>query len=49
MTPKGLAMRTVDFKAKSAVLTFDPAKATPQEFPRATGDAGCPSAIQRVR
>ena len=49
MTPKGLAMRTVDFKAKSAVLTFDPAKATPQELTRATGDAGYPSAIQRVR
>jgi hypothetical protein len=49
MTPKGLAMRKVDFKGKSAVLTFDPAKAMPQELPRATGDAGCPSAIQRVQ
>ena len=42
-------MRTVAFNAKSAVLTFDPAKATPQQLSRATGDAGCPSAIQRVR
>ena len=49
MTPKGLAKRTVDFKAKSAVLTFDPAKATPQELTRATGDAGYPSTIQRVQ
>ena len=49
MTPKGLAMRTVAFKTKSAVLTFDPAKATPPGLNRATGDAGYPSTIQRVR
>ena len=45
----GVQSAKVDLKTKSAVVTFDPAKVTPQELTRATGDAGYPSTIQRLQ
>lgn len=45
----GVQSAKVDLKTKSAVVTFDPAKATPQALTQATADAGYPSTVQRVQ
>ncbi|GAC1532682.1 MAG: mercury resistance system periplasmic binding protein MerP [Ramlibacter sp.] len=45
----GVETAKVDFKAKSAVVAFDPAKTTAQALTRATADAGFPSTVKRVQ
>ena len=45
----GLQSTKVALKTKSAMVTFDPAKATPQALTRATPEAGYPSTVQGVR
>ena len=44
----GLQSTKVALKTKSAMVTFDPAKATPQALTRATPEAGYPSTVQGV-
>ena len=45
----GLQSTKVALKTKSAMVTFDPAKATPQALTRATTEAGYRSTVQGVR
>lgn len=45
----GVESAKVDLKTKSAMVTFPPAKATPQALTRATSGAGYPSTVQGVR
>jgi mercuric ion binding protein len=45
----GVASATVDLKSKSAVVVFDPAKASPDALTRATNDAGFPSTVKRLQ
>ena len=45
----GLQSTKVALKTKSAMVTFDPAKATPQALTQATADAGYPSTVQRLQ
>lgn len=45
----GVETAKVDFKAKSAVVSFDPAKTTAQALTKATADAGFPSTVKRVQ
>ena len=39
----------VDYNAKQAVVTFDPAKTTPEALTKATADAGFPLPVAQVR
>lgn len=39
----------VDFKSKTAVVVFDPAKTTSVALTKATADAGFPSTVKRVQ
>ena len=45
----GVESAKVDFKTKTAVVAFDPAKATPQALTKATRDAGFPSTVKQVQ
>jgi periplasmic mercuric ion binding protein len=45
----GVQSTKVDLKTHSAVVTFDPAKASPQALTRATADAGYPSTVRRLQ
>ena len=45
----GVATAKVDFKAKRAVVAFDPAKTSPEALTRATADAGFPSSVKPVQ
>lgn len=45
----GVAMATVDFKTKHAVVAFYPAKTSPEALTKATADAGYPSSVKQVR
>jgi periplasmic mercuric ion binding protein len=45
----GVQSAKVDLKTHSAVVTFDPAKASPQALTRATADAGYPSTVRRLQ
>jgi mercuric ion binding protein len=44
----GVAAARVDYKAKTAVVTFDPGKTDPSSLTKATAEAGFPSTIRRV-
>ena len=44
----GVSSAQVDFKTKSAVVTFDSGKTSPQALTKATTDVGFPSAVKRV-
>jgi mercuric ion binding protein len=44
----GVAAARVDYKAKTAVVTFDPGKTEPSSLVKATAEAGFPSTIRRV-
>ena len=43
----GVASATVDYDSKTAVVSFDPAKATLEAITKATADAGYPSSLKR--
>ena len=43
----GVESAKVDFKAKQAVVAFDPAKTTPEALIKATADAGFASSVQQ--
>ena len=45
----GVESARIDFKARRAVVAFDPDKTTPQALTRATGEAGYPSSLREVR
>lgn len=45
----GVDTAKVDFKAKHAVVAFDPAKTTPEVLTKATADAGFPSSVKQVQ
>lgn len=45
----GVGSAKVDFKTKSAVVAFDPAKATPDALTKATADAGYPSTVKQLQ
>jgi len=45
----GVDSAKVDFKAKRAVVAFDPAKTTPEALTKATADAGFPSSVKQVQ
>jgi mercuric ion binding protein len=45
----GVASAKVDLKSKSAVVVFDPARASPEALTRATNDAGYPSTVERLQ
>lgn len=45
----GVGSAKVDFKTKSAVVAFDPAKATPEALTKATADAGYPSTVKQLQ
>ena len=42
----GVGLAKVDYKAKRAVVVFDPAKTTPDALTKATADAGFPSSVK---
>jgi len=43
----GVVSATVDYESRSAVVTFDPSKASIEAITRATADAGYPSSLKR--
>ena len=43
----GVESAKVDFKPRTAVVAYDPAKATVQGLTKATGDAGYPSTLMK--
>ena len=45
----GVESAKVDFKTKRAVVSFNPAKATPEALTKATADAGFPSSVKLVQ
>ena len=45
----GVDTANVDFKAKRAIIAFDPAKTAPEALIRATTDAGFPSSVKQVQ
>lgn len=45
----GVGSAKVDFKTRSAVVAFDPAKATPEALTKATADAGYPSTVKQLQ
>ena len=45
----GVEAAKVDFKAKVAVVAFDPAKTRPEALMKATADAGFPSTLKQVQ
>jgi mercuric ion binding protein len=45
----GVETAEVDFKTKSAVVAFDPAKTSPDALAQATADAGFPSSVKPVQ
>jgi mercuric ion binding protein len=45
----GVNSAKVDFKTKRAVVTFDPARTTPDALTKATTDAGYPSTVKQLR
>lgn len=45
----GVATVKVDFKSRLAVVSFDPAKTTPDALMKATEDAGFPSTLKQGR
>ncbi|MBS0342896.1 MAG: mercury resistance system periplasmic binding protein MerP [Proteobacteria bacterium] len=42
----GVASAKVDFHAKTAVVSYDPAQTTPKALTQATSDAGFPSKLR---
>ena len=42
----GVDTAKVDFKTKRAVVSFDPAKTSPEILTKATADAGFPSSVK---
>ena len=42
----GVGSAKVDFKTKRAVVSFDPAKTSPEILTKATADAGFPSSVK---
>ena len=45
----GVDSAKVDLKTKRAVVSFDPAKATPEALTKATADAGFPSTVKQIQ
>ncbi|NUZ08887.1 mercury resistance system periplasmic binding protein MerP [Piscinibacter koreensis] len=45
----GVDSAKVDAKTHLAVVTFDPAKTTPQVLTKATADAGFPSSVKQLQ
>jgi periplasmic mercuric ion binding protein len=45
----GVASAKVDFETRRAVVSFDPAQATPEALTKATADAGFPSSVETVQ
>lgn len=45
----GVATAKVDFNAKLAIVSFDPAKTGAEALTKATADAGYPSAVRQVQ
>jgi len=45
----GVEAAKVDFKAKLAVVAFDPTKAKPEDLLKATAAAGFPSTLMQVQ
>lgn len=45
----GVEAVKVDFKARLAVVAFDPAKTRPEALMKATADAGYPSTLKQVQ
>ena len=45
----GVGSATVDFKTRSAIVVFDPAKATPEALTKATAGAGYPSTVKQLQ
>lgn len=45
----GVKSAKVDFKARLAVVSFDPAKTKPEALVKATDDAGYPSIVKQVQ
>lgn len=43
----GVAAARVDFKSKLAVVSFDPAKTTPEALMKATANVGFPSSLKQ--
>lgn len=43
----GVTKVSIDFDAKTATVTFDPAKTNPQVLAQATGNAGFPSIVKK--
>jgi periplasmic mercuric ion binding protein len=46
---RGVDAAKVDYKSKLAVVTFDPAKTTPEALMKATANAGFPSTLKPVQ
>ena len=45
----GVTTAKVDFKAKLAVVAFDPTKTSPETLTKATASAGFPSSVKQVQ
>lgn len=45
----GVKAAQVDFKAKRAVVAFDPGKTSPEALTQATAEAGFPSSVKQVQ
>ena len=45
----GVTSAKVDLETKRAVVSFDPAQATPEALTKATADAGFPSSVKAVQ
>ena len=45
----GVGSAQIDLKTRRAVVSFDPAKTTPQLLTKATADAGFPSTVKQLQ
>ena len=45
----GVQAAKIDFKAKRAVVSFDPGKTSPEALTRATAEAGFPSSVNQAQ
>jgi mercuric ion binding protein len=45
----GVGSAKIDLKTHRAVVSFDPAKTTPQMLTKATADAGFPSTVKQLQ
>lgn len=43
----GVVSATVDYESRTAVVTFDPSRASIEAITKATADAGYPSSVKR--